>query len=126
MSSGMLSFLIALGIQGNVLPNKEQFCSKKSGGKGKGLQLPVLWIIGAVSSAATRHFGDWVWKLNGFQVPLTHTMKFSVQSAVLSLAATPSFSRGYLLMTDKNIFVIFGKMLCPVETSSLCPRSDFF
>lgn len=106
----MLSFLSALGIQGNVLLNKEQFCLKKKKRKGKGLQLPVLWIIGAVSSAATRHSSDWVWKLNGFQASLTHTMKFPVQSVpastgVLSLAATPSFGRGYLLMADKQKYL---------------------
>lgn len=72
---------------------------KKKKGKGKGLQLPVLWIIGAVSSAATRHSSDWVWKLNGFQASLTHTMKFAVQSVsastgALSLAATPSLGCG--------------------------------
>lgn len=111
----MLSFLIALGIQGNVLPNKAILFKKKGEkgrdwGKGKGLQLPVLWIIGAVSSASTQHSGDSVWKLNGFQVSLTHTMKFPVQSVpaspgVLSLAATPSFSRGYLLMTEKQKYL---------------------
>lgn len=52
-------------------PTKSNFVKKKKRGKGKGLQLPVLWIIGAVSSAAPRHSSDWVWKLNGFQVSLT-------------------------------------------------------
>lgn len=85
---------------------------KKGGEAGKGRDCSFLCsgIIGAVSSAATQHSSDWVWKLNGFQVSLTHTMKFPVQSApastgVLSLAATPSCSRGYLLMTDKQKYL---------------------
>ena len=39
----------------------------KKGEKGKGLQFPVHWIIGAGSSAlaaVTWHSCDWVWKLN--------------------------------------------------------------